>query len=43
MRLKQKAEELGKNIIEIGRFEPSSKLCHNCGYINNNLTLNDRN
>jgi len=26
----------------IGRFDPSSKTCSNCGYINKELTLNDR-
>lgn len=36
-----KAELYGKNILRIGRFEPSSKLC-TCGYKNNELTLNDR-
>ena len=36
-----KAELYGKNILRIGTFEPSSKLC-TCGYKNNNLTLNDR-
>ena len=32
----------GREIIEIDRFYPSSKLCSNCGYENNNLTLKDR-
>lgn len=41
--LKYKAEWNGKNIIKIGRFEPSSKLCNHCGYINHELTLADRN
>lgn len=36
-----KAELYGKNILRIGSFEPSSKLC-TCGYKNNNLTLKDR-
>ena len=36
-----KAELYGKNILRIGEFEPSSKLC-TCGYKNNNLTLKDR-
>ena len=36
-----KAELYGKNILRIGKFEPSSKLC-TCGYKNNNLTLKDR-
>lgn len=40
--LKYKSEHNGKNVIFIGRFEPSSKLCHNCGYIKKDLTLNDR-
>jgi len=30
-----------KNYLEIGRFEPSSKMCY-CGVINKNLTLSDR-
>lgn len=29
-------------IIEIGRYFASSKLCHCCGYKNNELTLKDR-
>lgn len=37
-----KSEHNGKNVIFIGRYEPSSKLCHRCGYINNELTLKDR-
>jgi putative transposase len=40
--LSYKAERSGKNIITIGRFEPSSKRCHVCGYINQSLTLKDR-
>lgn len=39
--LKYKCDWYGKNLIFIGRFEPSSKMC-SCGTINNNLTLNDR-
>ena len=39
--LEYKANLNGKNILRIGRFEPSSKLC-TCGYINNDLTLSDR-
>jgi transposase len=31
----------GKNILKIGRFEPSSKLCNCCGNINKELTLKD--
>ena len=36
-----KAELYGKNIIRIGRFEPSSKMC-SCGHIHNGLKLSDR-
>ena len=37
-----KSEREGKNVIFIGRFEPSSKTCSECGYINKNLSLSDR-
>jgi len=40
--LEYKAEWHGKNIIRIGRFEPSSKCCSSCGKINKELTLKDR-
>lgn len=40
--LEYKADWYGKNILKIGRFEPSSKLHANCGYINKELTLSDR-
>ena len=40
--LSYKSEWKGKNVIFIGRYEPSSKLCHNCGYINRELKLSDR-
>jgi putative transposase len=40
--LKYKSEWHGKNVLFIGRFEPSSKLCHKCGYINKDLKLSDR-
>lgn len=40
--VKYKSEWNGKNIIQIGRFEPSSKTCHCCGYINFDLKLKDR-
>lgn len=39
--LESKCKKLGKHVISIGQFEPSSKLCP-CGYKNNNLTLRDR-
>ena len=37
-----KCDWYGKNQSIIGRFDPSSKTCSNCGYINKELTLNDR-
>lgn len=40
--LEYKAEWYGTNILRIGRFEPSSKTCSNCGSINKELTLKDR-
>ena len=40
--LEYKAEWYGKNILKIGRFDPSSKLCSECGYINKELKLSDR-
>ena len=36
-----KAEWYGKNIIRIGRFEPSSKMC-SCGYVYRGLKLSYR-
>ena len=39
--LQYKCEWQGKNLIRIGRFEPSSKMCL-CGYINKDLKLKDR-
>ncbi|MCW6169274.1 MAG: transposase [Thermoplasmatales archaeon] len=40
--LKTKAMLRGKNIIEIGRFDPSSKMCSKCGNIKHDLKLSDR-
>ena len=41
--LAYKCEWYGINFVKIGRFQPSSKLCSNCGYINKALTLSVRN
>lgn len=41
-KLEYKAEWLGKTILRIGQFEPSSKLCSVCGFHNSELTLKDR-
>lgn len=40
--MKYKCEWYGKNLITIGRFEPSSKTCSCCQAINETLTLADR-
>jgi putative transposase len=32
----------GINFVKIGRFDPSSKLCNNCGTKNDDLKLSDR-
>lgn len=37
-----KAEEAGRQIIRIPRFEPTSKRCSGCGAINQELKLSDR-
>jgi putative transposase len=39
--IEQKAEWYGVNILRIGRFEPSSKMCY-CGYIYKDLKLSQR-
>ena len=39
--LKYKCDWYGINFVQIGRYEPSSKLC-SCGYINHGLKLSDR-
>ncbi len=40
--LKAKALKRGKNIIEIGRFDPSTKMCSHCGNIKDDLKLSER-
>jgi len=39
--LDYKASWCGKNVLRIGQFEPSSKMC-SCGLINKDLKLSDR-
>jgi len=41
--LEYKAIWNDKQVIHIDRFFPSSKTCSKCGWINNHLTLKDRN
>ena len=40
--LKYKCEWNGKNLLDVGRFEPSSKMCSVCGTVNKELKLSDR-
>ena len=40
--LSYKMEERGKKLITIDKWFPSSKTCRHCGYVNSDLTLNDR-
>ena len=40
--LEYKAKWNGCNILKIGRFAPSSKMCGKCGHVNSYLTLSDR-
>ena len=40
--IKYKADWAGKTVVEIGQWEPSSKICHSCGYKLDKLELNIR-
>lgn len=40
--LEYKTDWQGKNLVVIGRFEPSSKVCSNCGNHKKDLKLSDR-
>ena len=40
--LEYKARWYNRKIVFVDRFYPSSKTCHNCGYVNKSLTLKDR-
>lgn len=40
--LEDKARSNCKKVVFVGRYYPSSKTCHKCGYINKELMLNDR-
>lgn len=39
---KYKADWYGKNLLQIPRFEPSTKICSSCGASKQNLTWKDR-
>ena len=40
-KIKYKAEWYGKTFIQISRWFPSSKICHNCGYYNKKIKRNE--
>lgn len=40
--IEYKANWYGRQMVRIGRFFPSTKTCNECGYINESLTLKDR-
>lgn len=41
-KLSYKAEWYGRTLIRVGRFYPSSKLCHDCGHKYKELVLSER-
>ncbi len=41
-KLQWKCDKYGKNLVEIGRFDPSSKMCSKCGNIKRDLKISDR-
>ena len=40
--IKYKSDWYGRTFVQIDRFFPSSKLCSHCGYLNQGLTLDQR-
>ena len=40
--LQYKCDWYGKELVKVNRFYPSSKTCNECGWINQNLKLSDR-
>jgi putative transposase len=40
--LDYKCLQYGKTLLKIGRFDPSSKICNRCGYLNRDLKLSHR-
>lgn len=41
-KLEYKSKRYGGRVVKTKQFYPSSKTCNNCGYINQELTLSDR-
>ena len=40
--MEYKTDMYNKNLLYIGQFEPSTKICSNCGFYNKNITLKTR-
>src|SRR5579885_1282964 len=40
--LEYKSEWYGRTLVKVDRWYPSSKTCSGCGFVNQNLTLSDR-
>ena len=40
--LKTKASQRGRNFTEIGRYEPSTKMCSACGHVKSEMKLSER-
>lgn len=40
--LTYKCDWYNKQLVKVDRFFPSTKTCNNCGYVNQYLTLKDR-
>lgn len=40
--IEQKAKDTGTHFSRVDRWEPTTKRCHVCGYINNDITLDTR-
>jgi len=40
--LEYKSKWYGRDLIKVGRFYPSTKTCHKCGWVNKDLKLSDR-
>ena len=40
--LEYKCQWYNRTLVFVGRFYPSSKTCHACGYVNSDLSLSDR-
>jgi putative transposase len=40
--LSYKLKDQGKELVSVGRYFPSSKMCSRCGHVKEELRLNER-